>query len=236
MDTTPAKRVQLTHPCRPQPRGKRLSLSVRPIVDRAIPKGASLLPEPPAEAPLETLVARAQAGNRDALAEVATRCRPLVYRWALVSIGDADDADDVAQTVLARLAARLGQFRRGARFTTWLYGITRNAITDVARKRTRRRRLLELHVDAAGAEVPPTAPDSLDTTALAALVRRAFDVLPARQREVLNLVDLEGYSAADAARMLGIETPTARVHLLRARHTIREHILATHPALVEDRQ
>jgi len=205
--------------------------------DRADPEGASLLPEPPIEASLETLVARALAGDRDALAEVAARCRPLVYRWALVSIGDADDADDVAQTVLARLTTRLRQFRGGARVTTWLYGITRNAIADLARKQTRRRQTFTRGIDAGGAPQAAVAPpESLDTTALATLVRQAFDALPPRQREVLDLVDLQGHSAADAARMLEIEAPTARVHLLRARRAIRERILATHPALVEDRR
>lgn len=186
----------------------------------------------------ESLVARACEGEHAAVETLAARARPLVYRWALVQLGDADGAEDVAQSVLITLTSQLGGFRGEARFTTWLYQVTRNVVLDVGRRRTRRKAKLAHHAprDAPEAtDVTEAQHRAIDTARLAQFVRRAFDALPERQREILDLVDLQGYPATEAAKMVGIEASTARVHLLRARRAIRDHILATHPALVEDR-
>lgn len=187
--------------------------------------------------PDDVLVSRARGGDRAALEVLAGRCRPLIYRWALVQTGDRDEAEDVTQTVLLRLTDRLEGFRGEARFTTWLYQVTRSVVLGLVRRRSRRRRVFEAHRRQFEAETaaPGPAAESLDRQALARLVRAAFDRLPARQREVLDLVDLQGHSAAEASRMLGIEPATARVHLLRARRAVRAEVLATRPALVEDR-
>jgi RNA polymerase sigma-70 factor (ECF subfamily) len=65
-------------------------------------------------------------------------------------------------------------------------------------------------------------------------LRDAFHTLPARQREVLALVDLEGWPATVVAERLGIAPATVRVHLLRARRALRSWILDRHPELVEE--
>ncbi len=191
------------------------------------------MPEPPSLD--DALAARAREGDRAALEALAARCRPLVYRWALVRSGDRDEAEDVAQTVLLRLVARLGGFRGEARFTTWLYQVTRSVVAEFARRQSRRRRLAEAQAREQEPGASPLEHNALDSGALARLVRAEFDRLPPRQREVLDLVDLQGHSAAEASRMLGIEPATARVHLLRARRAVRAAVLATQPALVEDR-
>lgn len=185
--------------------------------------------------PDEVLVSRARGGDRAALETLVAQCRPLVYRWALVRTGDRDEADDVTQTVLIRLSDRLESFRGEARFTTWLFQVTRSVVLGFARRRSRRRRAVEVHNRQYDAGTAAPAPEDLDSRALARLVRAAFDGLPARQREVLDLVDLQGHSAAEVSRMLGIEPATARVHLLRARRAVRARVLATQPALLEDR-
>ncbi len=68
----------------------------------------------------------------------------------------------------------------------------------------------------------------------AAVVRTFFSELPQRQREVFDLVELQGYTATEAAEMLVMKASTVRVHLLRARRTLREKIVEQHPALAED--
>jgi DNA-directed RNA polymerase specialized sigma24 family protein len=58
--------------------------------------------------------------------------------------------------------------------------------------------------------------------------------LPARQREVFDLIDLQGYSPAEAAHLLAMNGTTVRVHLLRARRRLRTRILEMHPHIMED--
>jgi RNA polymerase sigma-70 factor (ECF subfamily) len=57
--------------------------------------------------------------------------------------------------------------------------------------------------------------------------------LSERQREVFDLVDLQGFASAEVSEMLGLEAVTVRSHLFRARKTIRKKILESAPELVE---
>lgn len=187
---------------------------------------------------LEALAAAARAApssGHPAVAALQAAARERVYRWALVRTGDPDDADDVAQDVAVALHGRLGQFQGRARFSTWLYRLAANAAAELHRRSRRRR---EIHGRAA-VETPTAALDGriagLADRRAAETVRGFFAALPERQRELIDLVDLQGYTAAEAAEMLEIEPATARTHLFRARRTLRERLLATHPTLMEDR-
>lgn len=179
---------------------------------------------------LPILIRQARAGEAGAFDGLARHCLPLIRRWALVGTGDPDDADEVTQTVLIRLHRALGGFRGDARFTTWLYRLTHNAVTDALRRRTRRERRTAPLEEFDGATSPTEGADArMEAAEAAAIVGSFFAELPARQREVFDLVDLQGYTIAEAAEMLGIEAVTARVHLLRARRTLRTRVLDAHP-------
>ena len=175
---------------------------------------------------------QAQRGDELAWGRLLRAVRPRVLRWALVHTGSADEAEDITQAALLRAQRALPDFSFAARFTTWLYSVTRSVASDWRRKQRRREDLF-----AQRAATPDAHWDSprLDEQELINLVHRYFADLPARQREVFDLVDLQGHAAADVAEMLGANPATVRVHLLRARRTIRERILQTNAALVEDR-
>jgi len=178
------------------------------------------------------LIRRAAEGDDDAFTVLVTRWHGTVYRWAAGMTGDPDDADDVAQQVLVRLYAHLGRFRGSARFSTWLYQITRNAARDAWRRRGRRARAMERMT---ALDPPPTTtPHTADVTHDVEVAERARVVLarlPERQRTVLDLVDLQGYAPQEAAELLGVAPATARVHLLRARRALRAALVADLPAL-----
>ncbi len=185
---------------------------------------------------LEPLVRRSQAGDRDAFNELADECHAQVYRWALAQTGHPDDADDVAQDVLLRLHAGLGRYRSESRFTTWLYRVTRNVAVNHQRRQRRRSKLGE-RVDAAMIEAAAEVPDPADTLHQADTVEAImvqFRELPRMQREVFDLVDLQGMTPSEASALLAINPNTVRAHLFRARKTIRSRILERYPALVED--
>jgi RNA polymerase sigma factor (sigma-70 family) len=69
---------------------------------------------------------------------------------------------------------------------------------------------------------------------LVTVVKESLGALSGRQREIFDLVDLQGHSPAEAAALLGLNAATVRVHLLRARRQLRLQILGSHPHLVED--
>jgi RNA polymerase sigma-70 factor (ECF subfamily) len=72
-----------------------------------------------------------------------------------------------------------------------------------------------------------------DDSELAAKVRAMFRRLPARQRQVFDLADLQGYSPSEIAEMLRMKPVTVRANLCKARRILRAALLAEHPELVE---
>jgi DNA-directed RNA polymerase specialized sigma24 family protein len=65
------------------------------------------------------------------------------------------------------------------------------------------------------------------------VIRELFFDLPARQREIFDLVDLQGLSPTEAAERMGMKTVSVRASLFKARSTIRSKFLATHPSYGE---
>ncbi len=179
-------------------------------------------------------MARARRGDTAAFAEVVEACRPLIYRWSVVVTGDLDDAEDVTQEVLVRLHHSLGRYRVDAKFTTWLYRITQNAARDRLRSRQRRQRFALETETMSNPEGEGPAGRMLGAE-LGAVVRQFLTSLPERQRQVLDLVDLQDHTPTEAATMLDLDAGTVRAHLHRARRTMRSHVLAHYPELARGR-
>ncbi len=183
---------------------------------------------------LEGLAERARSGDDGALDTLLRRVQPRVYRWALVRTGSPDDADDVSQAVLLTLHRKLDDFQGRSRFTSWLYRMTMNEAIDSLRARAARERMRE---GVAAERRPPTGPPGVEEVTdarLVELVRTFFTELPERQRQVFDLVDLQGLGPSEVAEMLEMNRSTVRVHLFRARRAIRRRILEGHPALADD--
>ncbi|HSL70334.1 MAG TPA: RNA polymerase sigma factor, partial [Longimicrobiales bacterium] len=182
-----------------------------------------------AAAELDRLARRAQAGETRAFERFTSALLPRIQRWARALVGSADDADDLAQEVLVKVHRSLPEFSFGARVTTWVYALTRRTAIDWHRKRDRRERLAESRLETARATEPPAL--ATDLQRLTALVHEEFQRLPRRQREVFDLADLQGMAHEEIAELLQLNAVTVRVHLFRARTTIRTRILQTAPAL-----
>ena len=174
------------------------------------------------------LARRAGKGERGARERLAGALRPLVCRWALVMTGDPDDAEDVAQLVLMKALSSIASFDGRSRVTSWVYRITRNASLDHQRARRQEQRLAEKAewlAEAQAAELEDPL-DEIEMKRTLRLIRALVTELPMMQREVFDLVDLQGLRPKEAARLLGMNPNTLRVHLIRARRRMRKEMLA----------
>ena len=174
------------------------------------------------------LARRAGKGERRALERLVGALRPLVCRWALVMTGDPDDAEDVAQLVLMKTLNSIEGFDGRAKVTSWVYRITRNASLDYQRTKRQERRLAERAEWLAEARTPQLVDplDEIEMKRTLHLIRTLLRGLSMTQREVFDLVDLQGLRPAEAARLLEMNPNTLRVHLLRARRRMRKEMLA----------
>jgi len=142
--------------------------------------------------------------------------------------GDPDDAEDVAQVVLMKTLNSLASFDGRSRVTSWVYRITRNASLDRQREKRQEQRLSEKAEWLAETRAPELEDplDDIEMKRTLRLIRTLVTELPMTQREVFDLVDLQGLRPAEAARLLEMNPNTLRVHLLRARRRMRKEMLA----------
>jgi len=173
------------------------------------------------------LVRLAGLGDGEAFRKLVERYRGRIFRQALVQTGDPDDAEDVTQEVLVRLHLQLSGFRGDAKFETWLFTLTRNAAADQRRIRDRPQRIAARVRATAGRDlhVGDDPANRLDAAVTADRVRVFLLELSERQRTVIDLVDIQGYTTAEVASLLGMRPVTVRTHLLRARRKLRARLL-----------
>lgn len=187
---------------------------------------------------LDALARRAVDGDERAFEALVRGVHGRIHRWALARLGDPDDADDVTQAVLVRLHRKLDTWRGCGRVTSWLYRVTANECSSwrrrVARRLGRRERLRFEDDDHASSDRGEPAAGGTNAKEVARLVTHYFEALPDRQREVFDLVDLQGYAPAEVSEMLDLNPNTVRANLFKARHSIRARILEDHPHVAED--
>jgi RNA polymerase sigma-70 factor (ECF subfamily) len=130
----------------------------------------------------------------------------------------------MAQEAFVRAFRALGQWRREASFSTWLFALA----TNVYRAEVRRRRASLVSLDDVADPV-----DAFDLAAdhersdNRAAVRRALHALPARYRDTLVLFYFHDMDVGRAAASLGVPEGTVKARLSRGRELLRRKLVAT---------
>jgi len=137
------------------------------------------------------------------------------------------------QDTFIRVHRNLGQFRGESALEAWVYGITRRVGLQRRRKSNRRKWLSESVIPGLDNVYNTDPGGRVDRQRIAGYIRHFFTELPPRQREVFDLVDLQGHEPAEVAEMLGLKQATLRANLFKARAAIRANIIAAHPAAGE---
>jgi RNA polymerase sigma-70 factor (ECF subfamily) len=180
------------------------------------------------------LASLASSGDDSAFTTLVTRFQPAVFRWALMFSDNADDAEDITQEVFVRAYRQLGSYRSDGPLEAWLYKITKRTGIQMRRTRSRRGRLALSPGARPARDVYTTDPGGrVDRERAATVIHELFAGLPRRQREIFDLVDLQGLSPAEAAEQTGMKPVSVRANLFKARKAIRESLLATHPSYRE---
>jgi RNA polymerase sigma-70 factor, ECF subfamily len=175
------------------------------------------------------LLEKARNGDSGAVDEILARHERQVFRFGLRMCGNEEDARDVLQDTLLSAFRNLNGFRGDAQLSTWLYQIARSYCL-----KTRRRGMNEPQqtepLDQPEAAAVPSAEAGPDARAhareIGSLLQAAILSLPEAHREVLVLRDVEGLSAEEAAKVVGIEVGALKSRLHRARAELRERMVA----------
>jgi RNA polymerase sigma-70 factor (ECF subfamily) len=145
-------------------------------------------------------------------------------RWARQLGGSDIDVEDVVQDVFLVVSQRLSSFRGEARFSSWLFEITRKTVANHRRRqrwRFWRSGNEESLSSAQSHELDPAA--ELERRQTVTLFYRALDRLPDKYRTVLVLYEIEGLSTQDIADLRELNLSTVKVQLSRARERFLKH-------------
>jgi RNA polymerase sigma-70 factor (ECF subfamily) len=176
----------------------------------------------------------ARAGDESAFSELVERHRRELQVHCYRMLGSFEDSEDLVQETFLRAWHKRKSFEARSSFRAWLYRIATNACLDALKGRPRRLgtgqevlwlqpypdRLLE-GIQASDAE-PDAAVVSKETIELAFMA--AIQHLPPRQRAVLILRDVLGWSAKDTAALLDASIASVNSALQRARATLKKHL------------
>lgn len=158
--------------------------------------------------------------QRDATAfdELVRRYLRRAFAVAYHVMHHREDAEDLVQETFITVLEQIDRFDAERAFAPWFFRILVNRGLNARKSRTVRQ-TEQVPADAAGGEGPPDG--VAERRELAARVRAAVDELPERQRLILRLSELEGFSSVEIADILDLSQGTVRWYLHEARNTLR---------------
>jgi RNA polymerase sigma factor (sigma-70 family) len=164
----------------------------------------------------EQVVSAAQQGDPRAITTLISGSHAHVHRFARTLCSTPEDAEDAAQEALIVLYRKIGTLRTTAALASWMFSIVRNECVRRARLRLTRRSF-----------AVPAEPSAEDATLARLEMERIVTViagLPAEQRAVLVLRDIQGLSGAATAQALGLSRAAMKSRLHRGRETLRSRL------------
>ena len=171
---------------------------------------------------------RIAQGDTEALELLIEAHQSRVIGTVAKMLGDETDAEDIAQQVFIRVWKSAARYQPTAKFTTWLFKITRNLVFNEMRRRKRHPvTSLERETEAGEnfiqtPDPAAAAPDrSLLEAELQKAIREAIEALPETQRMAIILRRYEDLSYEEIGEVLDLSVPAVKSVLFRARADLR---------------
>lgn len=190
-----------------------------------LPKRA---PDPPDEA----LMLRYQQGDRTAFTQLLRRHQTALYNFALRQVRTPQLAEDIVQEAFVRVVHNAVDFKHEARFTTWIYTITRNLCIDHLRKSALRKHPSLDEARGEEGDGPTLGEQTADPrasvereatgTELKERIARAVETLPDEQREVFLMREVANLPFKEIGEITGVPENTVKSRMRYALERLQE--------------
>ena len=177
------------------------------------------------------LLERLKAGDRQAFSELVERTSGKIYSLGLKMLGNEQDAEDMLQETYIKAYKALPGFENRSSVSTWLFRIAANEALMILRKRKNALPAFDIDADADDDAQPVEIVDwcclpesELASTETKNELNNAITKLSPVLRMVFLLRDMEGFSGAETAGILGINEDAVKTRLVRARLRLREEL------------
>lgn len=175
------------------------------------------------------LITRAKAGDESGFEELILGCKTRAYNIALRYMRNEEDALDALQESFIKVFRYLASFKEESSFQTWVYRIVVNTCHDMLRKNAHIRKNSSLFQTGEDEEqetaIPDTAPtpeEELERKETMRIILEALETLPAEQKEIIVLRDMQGFSYEEIGEILDCSLGTVKSRINRSRAKLRE--------------
>jgi len=176
-------------------------------------KGAGRLRVIDGQAGVSGALVREAMTSAEALEQICGLYVPKIYNFILKRVGNVQDAEDVTSVVFEKVVVNLATFDdTKASFTTWIYRIATNSVTDFFRSKGRRR---ESSLDDGTALERASEGDDLDRADVCMVLLDLLKQLPPKYQEAVTLRYFGGLRVQEVAEALGITESAASKRILR---------------------
>jgi RNA polymerase sigma-70 factor (ECF subfamily) len=176
------------------------------------------------------LMAKVARGDENAFAKIVGKHQHAVLGTVAKMTNQSSDTEDIAQQVFIRLWKSAERYKPTAKFTTFLFTITRNLVFNATRKKSGKN---EYSFDALEGKWSQSIEDkssesrpdkSVEQTELRQIIDQAISSLPEKQRLAVILRRYERMPYEEIAETLGISVPAVKSQLFRARTALRDSL------------
>lgn len=186
-------------------------------------------PDPTSDEDNVRLMLRVKEGDVRAFELLVERHQRAVIGTVARMLNNVDDAHDVAQQVFVRVWRSAPRYEPSAKFTTWLFTITRNLVFNEMRRRNRKR---EVSIEAGEEEhhhtIASPGREQPDAVAQQEELEKAIDAaiqsLPDKQRLAVSLRRFEDMPYEEICEVLGMSLSAVKSLIFRARNVLKEKL------------
>lgn len=196
------------------------------------PTATVAIPLMPVRTAGDDVLARAQAGDHQAFAQLYSLHKRRIYSLCLRMVNNVAEAEDLTQEAFLQLHRKIATFRGDSAFSTWLHRLAVNVVLMHLRKKGLALTSLDEAMEPTHDEGPGRsfgAPDLLLSGSIDRLaLERAVADLPAGYRLIFVLHDIEGYEHNEIATMLDCSIGNSKSQLHKARLKLRDALRTSH--------
>lgn len=162
----------------------------------------------------EGLMRLAQSGDKKAYAALFRAITPFIKAFVAKRISNMTDVDDVVQDTLLSIHYSGHTYDTKRSFKVWMFTIARNRLNDYLRRNYKNRTFTEISLDDLTFEIP--ADDVTEGPKQSEYLNKILDLLPEKQKEIVSMMKIEGYTAEDTAKKMNMSVSAVKVAAHRA--------------------
>lgn len=158
-----------------------------------------------------------------------TRVLPVkdkLYRFAYRLLNDEEEAKDVVQETMIKVWHKQDEMHTLLNMEAWCMRVVRNLAFDKLKSKHNKTDGFAEGFEISENGLTPYAKTEINNTMN--VIHQFIAALPDKQRQIIQLRDIEGFSYKEIADILGLDANNVKVNLFRARKAVRENLLNTH--------